>query len=51
MATYIVGDIQGCCDELQQLLELANFDATQDELWLTGDLSPEGQNHLQRYVL
>lgn len=47
MATYIVGDIQGCCDELQQLLELANFDVLQDELWITGDLVARGPKSLE----
>jgi len=47
MATYIVGDIQGCCDELQQLLKLANFDAKKDELWITGDLVARGPKSLE----
>ncbi|WP_028862219.1 symmetrical bis(5'-nucleosyl)-tetraphosphatase [Psychromonas aquimarina] len=47
MATYIVGDIQGCCDELQQLLALADFDPVYDELWLTGDLVARGPKSLQ----
>lgn len=47
MATYIVGDIQGCCDELQQLLTLANFNPQNDELWITGDLVARGPKSLQ----
>ena len=47
MATYIVGDVQGCCDELQQLLELADFSAEHDELWLTGDLVTRGPKSLE----
>ena len=47
MATYIVGDVQGCCDELQQLLELADFSAEHDELWLTGDLVSRGPKSLE----
>ncbi|PKF62637.1 bis(5'-nucleosyl)-tetraphosphatase [Psychromonas sp. psych-6C06] len=47
MGTYIIGDIQGCCDELQQLLELASFDADKDELWITGDLVARGPKSLQ----
>jgi bis(5'-nucleosyl)-tetraphosphatase (symmetrical) len=52
MATYIVGDIQGCFDELQQLLQLASFDPKQDELWITGDLVARGPKSLEtlRYV-
>jgi len=47
VATYIVGDIQGCGDELQQLLALANFDMQQDELWITGDLVARGPKSLE----
>ncbi|MCW8994987.1 MAG: metallophosphoesterase, partial [Psychromonas sp.] len=46
MATYIVGDIHGCFDELQQLLELADFSVEHDELWLTGDLVTRGPKSL-----
>jgi len=42
-----VGDVQGCHDELQQLLELAGFDLTKDELWLTGDLVARGPLSLE----
>lgn len=47
MATYIVGDVHGCCDELQLLLELADFCPQQDELWLTGDLVARGPKSLE----
>ena len=47
MATYIVGDIQGCYDELMQLLSLANFDPKNDELWVAGDLVARGPKSLQ----
>jgi len=33
MATYIVGDIQGCYDSLQLLLEKIRFDPAEDCLW------------------
>jgi len=46
MATYFVGDIQGCNDELQQLLVLAQFNPQHDELWLTGDLVARGPKSL-----
>jgi bis(5'-nucleosyl)-tetraphosphatase (symmetrical) len=46
MATYFVGDVQGCNDELQQLLAIAQFDPKQDELWLTGDLVARGPKSL-----
>jgi bis(5'-nucleosyl)-tetraphosphatase (symmetrical) len=42
MATYAVGDIQGCCTELRQLLEQMRFDPAQDKLWLVGDLVNRG---------
>ncbi len=50
--TYVIGDIQGCFDELTQLLELVEFDATLDRLWLTGDLVSRGPKSLEvlRYV-
>jgi len=47
MATYIVGDIQGCYDELIDLLSLANFDQQKDELWVAGDLVARGPKSLQ----
>lgn len=47
MATYIVGDIQGCYDELIQLLSLANFNEATDELWVAGDLVARGPKSLQ----
>lgn len=47
MATYVVGDVHGCFDELQALLELAQFDQKQDQLWLTGDLIGRGPKSLQ----
>jgi len=47
MAIYFVGDIQGCYDELRQLLDLAQFDPQQDQLWLTGDLVARGPKSLE----
>lgn len=47
MATYVIGDLQGCFDELQDLLALINFDAGQDQLWLTGDLVNRGPASLE----
>lgn len=47
MATYAVGDIQGCGNELQQLLEAMQFDPAQDKLWLVGDLVNRGPDSLQ----
>ncbi len=47
MATYAVGDIQGCYNELRQLLEQIKFDPAQDRLWLVGDLVNRGPDSLQ----
>ena len=46
MATYAIGDIQGCLDEFLKLLELIKFDQTKDKIWLTGDLVNRGPNSL-----
>ncbi|MCA0935273.1 bis(5'-nucleosyl)-tetraphosphatase (symmetrical) ApaH [Vibrio alginolyticus] len=47
MATYIVGDIQGCFDELQRLLEQVSFSPKNDQLWLAGDLVARGPKSLE----
>ena len=46
MATYAVGDIQGCGTEFRQLLEQMRFDPSADRLWLVGDLVNRGPDSL-----
>ena len=47
MSTYVVGDLQGCYRELQQLLTTVKFDPANDVLWLTGDLVNRGPQSLE----
>ncbi len=47
MATYVIGDIQGCYFTFQRLLEHFQFNAARDRLWLIGDLVNRGSGSLE----
>lgn len=52
MATYAVGDIQGCLEPLQCLLASAGFNPKIDKLWCAGDIVNRGPQSLKtlRYL-
>jgi len=47
MATYVIGDLQGCFDELQQLLQNLDYNEQTDHLWFVGDIVNRGPKSLE----
>ncbi len=47
MATYVIGDLQGCFDELQDLLKHIDYQPKTDILWFVGDLVNRGPKSLE----
>ncbi|WP_448565612.1 symmetrical bis(5'-nucleosyl)-tetraphosphatase [Thalassotalea ganghwensis] len=51
MSTYFIGDIQGCFNELDLLLNRISFNRAKDQLWVAGDMVARGPNSLETMEL
>lgn len=47
MSTFVIGDVQGCYDQLVKLLTTIHFEPEKDTLWFTGDLVNRGPKSLE----
>jgi bis(5'-nucleosyl)-tetraphosphatase (symmetrical) len=47
MATYAIGDVQGCFEQLQQLLKVLRYNPDKDTLWFVGDIVNRGPESLK----
>ncbi len=47
MSIFCIGDLHGCYDEFQALLEKIDFDENRDEIYLTGDVIGRGPKPIE----